>query len=241
MELAEALPNYLNEDEWTRCPCNLKASACDIDIANRNMRPPRPHRLENTDKIDRKELFNGLKGFCTYGSPLDKFATLWPAIVPINEDTEPLKCCTWVNVRDPIDPVAGELDQFRRWGAFVPNDVPYRSSPGFLLAHLAYLKPRGGPDGFAPRLGHWIVEGEFDPKVSGRFRVRKRLRAAGRYFWWTALPSLALAVLTIIKNWITEDCLLFFEGVCPKIEHTVAAIAEWMTRYWMEALCVLIE
>ena len=139
MELAEALPNYLSSKEW-ECAKELdRLTTTDDELEERPMRPARPSWLDTTDIIDRSVLFERLKGFCTYGSPLDKFATLWPGIVPINPDPEPLARREWINVYDRMDPVAASLDRFGKRNPFTLENVPYKASILFLLAHIAYL------------------------------------------------------------------------------------------------------
>ena len=55
----------------------------------RSARPPRtmprrPGWLAPTDIAYRSVIFKHLAGILTYGSPLEKFAGLWPALVPIS-------------------------------------------------------------------------------------------------------------------------------------------------------------
>ena len=210
MELGEALPNYLGDRNY---PTYFKKVG--RDVSKWKMRPPRPHWLIDRDAIDRQKLFNGLQGFCTYGSPLDKFATLWPAIVPVNNNACPLEYCQWINVFDRMDPVAGCLDQFVQDKGFSPCNVPYRSSWWFLLAHTAYLKRAKNGDGFAERLGKWIVEGDgFCTKVGGRFGGGNE-RKVVRYFWWCALSGAALPPLAWL---VSIGCDNYLDSLWRKVE-----------------------
>ena len=122
MESEHCLPNYLDEEYWNllqQCP-NLVKSICSLPSTNTNlMQPTRPPWLNEGDAINRKVLFKNLRGFLTYGSPLDKFAHLWPAIVPFNKNeivgggtsafTEKFE---WINVYDETDAIGGELNAY---------------------------------------------------------------------------------------------------------------------------------
>ena len=204
MELAEALPNYLDHADWTRkdLPCGLKKQG-EVDVSCWSMKPPRPDWLGNKDTIDRSVLFDRLRGFCTYGSPLDKFAMLWPAIVPINNDPKPLENCKWINVYDRMDPVAGHLDRFGLCGGFVPCNVAYKSSWLFILAHIQYFRTRRCADGFAERLAEWITTDRWSEGCSPRFGGGCR-RKCVRYVWWFLLSAFALAPLAWVVSTVCD-------------------------------------
>ena len=70
-------------------------------------------------------MFERFQGFVSYGCPLDKFATLWPRIVPLNKQTAVFQPgCEWINLHEPTDPVAGCLDAFN-----APPPDPQEKSP----------------------------------------------------------------------------------------------------------------
>ena len=80
--------------------------------------------------MDREELFSKLRGFVTYGCPLDKFAFLWPSIVPINKQNAVFSNkFEWINIYDHTDPVADRLRWFS--SAFGdkkgPKNLAYKS------------------------------------------------------------------------------------------------------------------
>ena len=203
MELSDTLPNYLNETEWSALEKELGGNAlADGQPERRNMRPPRSCWLSAEHVIRRAWLFSRLRGFLSYGSPLDKFATLWPAIVPINPDLVPLKNCQWVNVFDRMDPVGGSLDCFSRCGSWTPENLSYRASWAFLLAHTKYLADGARKDDLARRLGKWIIDGgDFPADSLGRFSD-SRLRGFGRYVWWLIAASVPAAVLGGMVAWV---------------------------------------
>jgi hypothetical protein len=99
MEADIALPRYLDEKLWQRwcawCRKKEKNVAVTRNLSDKEKQaqatalPLRPSWLsvDNTEFIDRQALFQALEGFLTYGSPISKFARLWPATVPLNTNT----------------------------------------------------------------------------------------------------------------------------------------------------------
>ena len=239
MELQEALPNYLDQSDWTGIAARRpRLRSKGDDVSCWSMKPPRPCWLDGEDAIDRGELFKGLTGFFTYGSPLDKFATLWPAIVPINKDPEPLENCKWINVHDRMDPVAGSLDRFGQCPGIEPCNVAYKSSCLFILAHIRYLDNRSRHEGLAERLAEWITEGvwcEGDSRRFGGGFGRKLVR----WLYWFVLSTLALLPLALLLSTGCENCV----GSAPRLLVKVMdVVAEWVGPFKREVLaasCVL--
>ena len=153
-----ALPNYLSEAEWLALPAALKTNSPfkpeGAKPTTKTMMPPRPAWLGERDGISRRALFDRFAGFVTYGSPLDKFAALWPRIVCLNKQSAVFPMdCEWVNLHEATDPVAAKLDAFappkdqadthvtdRK--PLAPINCACRSSWLFGLSHIRYLKPR---------------------------------------------------------------------------------------------------
>lgn len=146
MELGITLPNYFNEEEWTALPVALKTQA-GYDAPD-PQKPRRPYWLGKRDAIDRAAFFAGLKGVLTMGSPLNKFAAMWPAIVPVNREAlaHPVP---WVNVADRQDIVAGNhISRFRSCDDRAPDDVaglrlrnvPWADRLSLFTAHTSYWK-----------------------------------------------------------------------------------------------------
>jgi hypothetical protein len=108
----------------------------------------------------------------TYGSPLDKFAAIWPARVPINKKDEGLSehngdKTEWINVYDPTDPVAAQLDAFARPQDAIskillePTNFAYAAHSVLLLSHLHYLDGKEGrTDRLADHLMRWVLGGK---------------------------------------------------------------------------------
>jgi hypothetical protein len=156
-EIEIALPNYLTEADWQAVPGSLKTTSPYVPPgATPNideMMPRRPTWLNDDDGISREAIFAKLRGFVTYGCPLDKFAALWPKIVPLNRQSAVFaQGSEWLNLYDTTDPVAGKLDAFpalRRHQqakpktiALKPDNVACRASAAFLLSHIRYFTPR---------------------------------------------------------------------------------------------------
>ena len=101
MDAEDILPNYLTHEEWTDAALQpFKKWVAPADECALPQEPRRPPWLTLGEGLDRERLFEHLEGVFTIGSPLNKFAALWPAIVPMHK--EPLRGRTilWVNVAD---------------------------------------------------------------------------------------------------------------------------------------------
>lgn len=179
METEQALPNYLSQELWEE----LKVKNPDLitkttEELPKKMMPTRPAWLENNDTISRRELFCGFQGIMTYGSPLRKFAVLWPKIVPLNNDEKvfPLDC-EWINIYDPTDPVADSLEYFdpksdsgvssESHRAIAPKNYAYRAGSFHLLSHINCLTFQPGRETLLVRkLADWLVnDGQFEARV----------------------------------------------------------------------------
>ncbi|MFN7661109.1 MAG: hypothetical protein ACK5P3_23815, partial [Dolichospermum sp.] len=147
MESDAALPNYLNQDLWEEVRNDGMRTTTDQEnsLSQKqadNMFPSRPAWLELNNIIAREDLFKNLKGFMTYGSPLSKFAVVWPAIVPINRDNSVFsKDFEWINVYDPTDPVADKTKYFdlENYRGKKTIEIAYKAELIHLLSHIEYL------------------------------------------------------------------------------------------------------
>jgi hypothetical protein len=189
MEPAETLAHYLDKEKWDRlrtagwCGINPAQSGDTTyfagERADRFSLPRRPTWLDPDAVVYRKQILSGFKGLLTYGSPLEKFAALWPARVAINESEPHFQAAAeWINVYDPIDPVSGVLC------AFSPPDLPancaprlvnigYRTDWKLLYAHLRYLQvSKSTSKTLGNAVAHWLAHG-------GRFRAPSPPRD-----WW---------------------------------------------------------
>ena len=193
MEADIALPRYLDEKLWQRwCAwCRKKKDLNNGETmeVSRNLSdaekqaqakalPLRPSWLspDNTDFIDRRALFHSLDGFLTYGSPISKFARLWPDTVPLNRDLSMFRDRSsggrfeWVNVLDPTDPVANYILPPENQGSDALaglnlKEVPYKAGQLHLLSHTQYLAFDANRDNpLVAVVARWLVDGGDFPK-----------------------------------------------------------------------------
>lgn len=236
METETALPNYLSQNLWKRwCrryPNQSKAKESLTVEQIEKMLPQRPSWLEPDDIIDRQELFRNLKGFMTYGSPLSKFAVLWPAIVPLNQDESVFrKDFEWINVFDPTDPVADFTRFFdSRQGSkspLTPREIAYKAEQVHLLSHGQYLtfnSKRKNP--LIRQVSQWFLSGkEFQeplepsarrgkfyhrlgwpiPKVNGKDSLIVAIYFGLGIFIWLLLGAIFSFVLSWVVPWFLEQ------------------------------------
>ena len=177
MELGVTLPNYFNEEEWAALPVALKTQAGhDAPVLQK---PRRPFWLGKRDAIDRTTLFAGLKGLLTMGSPLNKFAAMWPAIVPVNREAlaNPVP---WVNVADRQDIVAGShISFFRSCDGHASDDIAGLRLRNMLWADRLSI--------FTAHTSYW--KADFTPphplgRVLGRLTGRHPQRLMNRLIPW---------------------------------------------------------
>lgn len=150
-EIGHTLPNYLPKAQWDGLPARLKQDAnCRLRRKEEisEMMPARAPWLDPADVLNRELLFANLTGLLTYGSPLDKFAALWPRIVATATDRKDggsafAPNCAWINYYAPEDPVGAHLDYFTSapFGNAVPTVLNKRRQPGWQvgLAHILYF------------------------------------------------------------------------------------------------------
>ncbi|MFQ5995032.1 MAG: hypothetical protein ACE5K1_08040 [Acidiferrobacterales bacterium] len=170
METNLALAAYLTEAEWNGLPSSLKKKTA--KPPPRRPMPQRPSWLDQTrgryDAIDRRRLFRGLRGVLTLGSPLNKFASLWPAIVPVNSEAVGSNVA-WVNVADVQDIVAGKIDKFPVCkpapgiGGLELANISWAGAYSLVTAHTSYwsVDPEKARlmDGIVP----WLEGGQLPP------------------------------------------------------------------------------
>lgn len=246
METEKALPNYLEKSLWKKW-CNKRPNhfkfknqdnkkALTEEDTNRMM-PTRPNWIELDNIIDRKELFSKLNGFMTYGSPLSKFAVLWPSIVSINQDESVFnENCEWINVFDPTDPVS----DFTRFfdsiasdkNSLTPKEVPYKADKIHLLSHGEYLtfssKRSKNKNSLVQQISSWLVSGNNfekppklesnkyyelvwpESKVKGKDSFLVSTYFALGIFVWFILGVVISLVLSWLFPWFLDQILSFF-------------------------------
>lgn len=158
--------------------------------------------------INRALLFKRLRGFFTYGSPLDKFAYLWPRNVPLNPEERAVfsNDFEWINVYDDTDPVGGHLDHApypeldatsetrRDAPAVIPENLAYRACPVLLFSHIRYLQFKPGQPGLVNQLVWWLLDGR--PLLSeGLSKEGDTLRKLWRVIQWGIVAVISAIVV----------------------------------------------
>ena len=229
METADSLPNYLDRAQWDSARQNDFAGTAPplTDDEAKKMMPRRPAWLDPSDTIDRGALFEKLHGFMTYGSPLDKFAALWPAIVPMNGDESVFRPdFEWINVHDPTDPVADALEYFRP-----VKNLSYKAAGVHLWSHIEYLSfAPGQDDRLVNKVAAWIVKGgAFPMPTAASWRWpsdgQTRLYGFSRFFMWGLL---GLVLAGILGFWFGELIDAIGKGVkvVPVVGDAVGGLLE---------------
>jgi len=173
METAASLPNYLNQEEWAALPADFKTVIrCEIPERQMPVRPPwldTGYPAGTHDAIPRQRLFGKLLGYVTLGSPLDKYAAIWPAIVPVNAEEMRDPPVPWINVADRQDIVAGSLDQYQGCdgaatiGGLKLQNHSWTDQWIFALAHTSYWTAKAPGTRLAGRLVGLLGGGGFVP------------------------------------------------------------------------------
>ena len=210
MEVAEAWPGYFDSDQWNLMeakgtPGPLAGPADPTWITPPGLAmPERPAWVDPRSVAYRSRIFSRFHGLLTFGSPLEKFATLWPARVPISCEPAFRPGTAWLNVYDPVDPVSGILKSFDttdRACCPQPVNVGYAAGPVLLLNHLQYLNASHRRPTLADGVAEWLVTGNphriasnggakwFVPDGS-----EHRVRTSLAYFTWVVV-IVALALL----------------------------------------------
>lgn len=241
------LPNYLDPAQIERIRSGVLKDelwlstppASDQPKPNLNkMMPRRPIWLDDNDRISRAALFKNFRGLITYGSPLDKFAALWPRIVPVNKQRDVFRDdADWINLSDATDPVGANIEAFESgWSADTPTDqsphnIRVKVSPFYLLAHICYFgaPSRGGSDRPETRA---LVDLLF-PADGTVQRLGTAFAGVGNCYG-SKLLRIALAVLWIIglgaaliaaTSWLALIVKSLGDGA-------FALATTWLTAHW---------
>ena len=184
MEPDLSLPNYLTQEEWNGLPSAFKKTV------NRTLpkwlTPRRPPWLDAgavpaqadavlpRDTIPRQNVFAALRGVLTMGSPLDKFAALWPAIVPVHVAGLGREV-PWINIADVQDIVAGKIDLLKPCppspnlgGLVLQHNIRWSDRLFFGNAHTSYWRVTSRRDRLIDRLVPWLEGQAFDPPRNAR-------------------------------------------------------------------------
>lgn len=231
-EIGHTLPNYLPERLWRALPQRLRRDpACALRDDLHRMMPARPTWLATEDCINRPQLFANMLGFITYGSPLDKFAALWPRIVAFERyaGAQPVfPECEWINIVTDTDPVAGALDRYgAATGVEAGRNLPRLHNikrPGrqlIGLSHVQYWQVpeiwRRGPAGHYRSVLGWLIGRKAppapEPPPFGRPYAPGLADSAVLVVQALGLTLLLWAASTVI---IGSALLPFVDGLLPQ-------------------------
>ena len=231
MEPAHAWPGYFEEEQWqTLSQAGLAGPArpgFNMPPAGQVV-PRRPVWLDGPyadDVAYRSRIFEKFRGILTFGSPLEKFAAIWPAQVAMSSEPVFQPTTRWINVYDPIDPVSGVLEAYadrlnRLPPSYmpavcpVPENVGYAACPVLLLAHIRYFTADPSGNGLADKTVQWLLEDDANPITTAHTTAgskrwfqpldpRHRRRRMGALAWWTGafLAILALGAVVAPLTW----------------------------------------
>jgi hypothetical protein len=240
MDTAYSWPGYLDEQRWERLKSRNMAgpAATGVVLPTGRTMPRRPGWAGNRDIAYRSRIFHRFRGFLTYGSPLQKFAGLWPALIPIARERVFDPTIPWINVYDPLDPVSGRLDSFKRQPPeCCPQSVDfgYAAYWGLLAAHLRYLTHRKSPgsiimpDDVATRTVCWLLTDNAAPFVNpapawarrlwyARGSGHERRRSCAAWITWI-IAVVVLMFLGAIVLPVARD------GIVAAVSATTSAVS----------------
>jgi hypothetical protein len=225
MEPAYSWPGYYDLEQWNSLAGQLRGPAVLgwVPPVGKAL-PARPVWADANEVAYRSHIFSRFHGLLTFGSPLEKFATLWPARVLISLEAAFREGTQWLNVYDPIDPISGVLRSFSGGPSKccpAPTNIGYRSGPVLLLAHIRYLAGPHGRGTLADGVAHWLMTGN-----------SSRIAATAGARWYEPNKS-ASRVRSVVSwvSWVVAVVILVALGavVFPTVWHalTSAGRATW--------------
>lgn len=252
------LARYLDEARWRRL-AGTPLAYRDPNQVPRDTRVACPAWLPPDQCLRRGKLLERFAGLVTYGSPLDKFAMIWPAVIPLARDQAGLAGRPWLNFFDETDPVAGRLDAFDKIdeadSPFRPRNIGFAAHWLPLYSHLRYLSVprRDGDSAFgslAGKLAGWWLRSahaplaeqpKFEPGSDARWltegsppKVRSswRARRAGTQATWAAL---------LVGSPVATDLLLRLTRVYDLLERIFPGLADWVAApFWYRSLTLAV-
>jgi hypothetical protein len=201
MESPQAWPGYFNETAWRKLCADGLAGPALRSLAAGDSMPHRPVWAAADEIAYRARVFEKLRGVLTLGSPLEKFAAIWPARVPISRIPAFSEDTKWLNILDPLDPVSGELKAYEGHQPTAcppPTNIRYGGSWVLLLAHLRYLTWTG-KGCLADRVAQWLLDDNPSVVATATGCLKPRsieifLRTTAAWAWWLVVfVALALA------------------------------------------------
>jgi hypothetical protein len=205
METAHTWPGYFDESSWAAAG-RPPGPWVGLPRPGWNPRPgdsvpARPVWTSAREIAFRSRIFEHFHGLLTFGCPLEKFAAIWPARVPLSQEPAFRAGTKWFNVFDPTDPVSGILTSFSGVPPQCcppPQNLGFAAGPLLLLSHLKYLRATKRQDGLSDAAAEWLLSGSSARMGVGKdwFTVgsakRHRRSALAWTTWFMVLTLLAL-------------------------------------------------
>ncbi len=217
MDTGYAWPGYLDQARWKALvDAGMTESRIPRPIPSGNVRPDRPAWLDPAQQVNRAKVFERFRGLLTYGSPLEKFATIWPALVPLSRRPAFPEAARWINVFDPLDPVSGQLRSFAPPPDANPAGAPAHlpeprnlfaaTHPLLLLGHIKYFAHPEEKGSLAAGIVNWLLTGSADALLRNpAFRPGKEclfLRTAAAWLTWFAFALVLALIASVLLPWI---------------------------------------
>jgi hypothetical protein len=235
METPYAWPGNFDSETWYALRNRGFGGPGNVVPSGGPTMPRRPVWAPPDEIAYRTRIFSRFRGLLTLGSPLEKFATIWPARVPISRLRAFRQNTAWINVFDPLDPISGVLKAFDNHPDEVcpaPVNVGYTSYWLLLLAHLRYVTwTRRGcmGDGVA----QWLLTDNQQTITSGHGRFnpgsgQSWRRTAAAWAWW----FLAFALLAVVGGCTVHATKSWLATLVPSQCPAETAVCGWVVAAW---------
>jgi len=221
METPFAWPGYFAENRWREFCARGFGGPGAVNCSAASTMPRRPAWAGPNEIAYRAKIFERFGGLLTLGSPLETFAAIWPARVPISRIPAFPDGAVWINVFDPVDPVSGPL---KSYGGHIhsicpePKNIGYAGSWLFLLSHLGYLT-WNSKGRLAESVARWFLCGDPTPvlKNPNTFSDNDRIfRRRSLYAWmyWFALGLVLVVSSGVVLGWASSQLFGFLIAHC---------------------------
>jgi hypothetical protein len=249
------LPNYLEPAQMSRLKKNFKKTGLwdnsdpDQPVPDlHKMMPRRPTWLGDKDRISRKALFCNFRGLITYGSPLDKFAALWPRIVPVNKQRGDFPAeADWINLSDATDPVGGNINAFESgWSKGTknensPTNIRVKASPIYGLAHIQYFRAGKGDRSPPPEtsaLVNMLFAQKKDEILSPQIAFAEVEQHYGKPYRRAVLAAAWVVSIGILLTWASSLLALALKKLGNGVFATITAQLHrlWPDWDWLDAI-----
>jgi hypothetical protein len=168
--------------------------------------PRTPSWLLPEDAVKTEDIFLRLRGLITYGSPLEMFANVWPAIVHVKKRVSVPREFEWINIFDPVDVVASPLSSFafqdESGQTIRPTNVSCKASSLITSAHVKYWSARRPlrEEGLLATVLDWILSGSEFPSDITKFKWYANIKGRGRFAIFGILFAIKFLVATILNT-----------------------------------------